>query len=237
MSRRNPFMNEVDCNTKNNQCSDVAQNHHHLAYEDLTGHPGSGTSDGSFSGKMKFLCSFSGRIFPRPNDGKLRYVGGETKIISIRKNITYIELMRKTSGICNQAHTINYQLPGEDLDALISLSSDEDLRHMIEEYHNLKRSSQRLRIFLVSSSDGEGSCSLDSKTTQQGDVDQYVVVVNGMFDPSNQRSSSRESLASQRGSNLDGSPTIQRDSPSSHYRAEKRSEGSSTNLKFRPSKS
>lgn len=103
---------------------------------------------------------------------------------------------------------------------------------MIEEYPNLKRSSQRLRIFLVSSSDGEGSCSLDSKTTQQGDVDQYVVVVNGMFDPSHQRSSSRESLASQRGSNLDGSPTIQRDSPSSHHRAEKRSEGSSTNLKF-----
>ncbi|XP_073299724.1 uncharacterized protein [Primulina huaijiensis] len=235
MSRRNPFVNEVDCNTKNKQCLDVSQNQHHLAYEDVTGHPGSRTSDGSFSGKMKFLCSFSGRIFPRPNDGKLRYVGGETKILSIRKNITYVELMRKTSGICNQAHTIKYQLPGEDLDALISVSSDEDLHHMIEEYHDLERSSQRLRIFLVSSSDGEGSCSLDPKTTQKGDADRYVVAVNGMFDPSHQRSSSRESLASQRGSNLDGSPTIQRDSPSSHHRKEKRSEGSSTNLKFRPS--
>ncbi|KZV34854.1 hypothetical protein F511_00756 [Dorcoceras hygrometricum] len=232
MSRRNPFANEVDCNTKNKQFLDVTQNHHHLAYEDLIGHR---TSDGSLSGKVKFLCSFGGRIFPRPNDGKLRYVGGETKIISIRKNITYIELMRKTSGICNQAHTIKYQLPGEDLDALISVSSDEDLHHMIEEYHDLERSSQRLRIFLVSLSDGEGSCSLESKNAQQGDVDQYVVAVNGLFDPSHQRSSSRESLASQRGHNLDGSPTIQRDSPSLQHRAEKRSEGSSTNPQFTPS--
>ncbi|XP_073284119.1 uncharacterized protein [Primulina huaijiensis] len=235
MSGRNPFVNEADCNTKNKQCSDVVQNHHHPACEDLAGHPGSRIPDGSFSGKMKFLCSFGGRIFPRPNDGKLRYVGGETRIISIRKYITYVELMRKTSGICNQAHTIKYQLPGEDLDELISVSSDEDLQHMIEECHDLERSSQRLRIFLVSSSDSESSCSLESKTTQQGDVDQYVVAVNGMFDPSHQRSSSRESLASQRGNNMDGSPTIQRDLPSSHHHAEKKSKGSSTNLKFTPS--
>lgn len=129
MSRRNPFMNEVDCNIKNNQCSDVAQNHHHLAYEDLTGHPGSGTSDGSFSGKMKFLCSFSGRIFPRPNDGKLRYVGGEMKIISIRKNINYIELMRKTSGICNQ---------------LTHLTTSFLVKTWMNLYHSL-----RMRIFVI----------------------------------------------------------------------------------------
>ena len=42
--------------------------------------------------------------------------------------------MRKTSAICNQPHTIKYQLPGEGLDALISVCSDEDLHHMIEEY-------------------------------------------------------------------------------------------------------
>ena len=42
-------------------------------------------SEGSFYKKIKFLCSFGGRILPRPNDAKLRYVGGETRIISIRK--------------------------------------------------------------------------------------------------------------------------------------------------------
>ncbi|XP_059632219.1 uncharacterized protein LOC132274888 [Cornus florida] len=181
---------------------------------------GSGVSDCSFSGKMKFLCSFGGRILPRPSDGKLRYVGGETRIISIRKNLSYAELVKKTSAICNQRHTIKYQLPGEDLDALISVSSDEDFHHMIEEYHDLEKVNQRLRIFLVSSVDPESPCSFEAKTTgQQCDVDyQYVVAVNGMLDPSPRRSSSTQSLASQAsllGSNLDCSPTFQRDSPTS----------------------
>ncbi|KAI3914094.1 hypothetical protein MKW92_052203 [Papaver armeniacum] len=81
---------------------------------------GSETSDNSQHYKMKILCSFGGRILPRPGDGKLRYVGGETRIISIRTNISWVELVKKTTGICNQPHAIKYQLPGEDLDALIS---------------------------------------------------------------------------------------------------------------------
>ncbi|VFR01089.1 unnamed protein product [Cuscuta campestris] len=88
------------------------------------------------SRKMKFLCSFGGRIVPRTNDGRLRYVGGETRIISIRKNLTYNELVKKTRAICNHPHTIKYLLTGEDLDALISVTSDEDLHNMIEEFHN-----------------------------------------------------------------------------------------------------
>ncbi|KAK2976044.1 hypothetical protein RJ640_029917, partial [Escallonia rubra] len=181
---------------------------------------GSRVSDGSFSGKMKFLCSFGGRILPRPSDGKLRYVGGETRIISIRKTLAYSELEKKTYTICGQPHTIKYQLPGEDLDALISVSSDEDLDHMIEEYHDLERGSQRLRIFLVSSTDPESPCSLESRTVQPTDADyQYVVALNGMMNPSPRRSSSRESLASQAsqwGNALECSPTFQRDSPTFH---------------------
>lgn len=150
---------------------------------------GSGVSGVTFSGKIKFLCSFGGRILPRPNDGKLRYVGGDTRIMSIRNNITYQELVKNTLAICNYHHTIKYQLPGEDLDALISVSSDEDLHHMIEEYHDLEKTSQRLRLFLVSSVDLEGPSSSE-----------YVVAVNGMLEPSNQRSFSRESLESQRDS-------------------------------------
>ncbi|KAL2463457.1 putative serine/threonine-protein kinase [Forsythia ovata] len=192
----------------------------------------SGVPDGSFSRKMKFLCSFGGKILPRPNDGKLRYVGGETRIISIRQNLTYRELVKKTTAICNHPHTIKYQLPCEDLDALISVSSDEDLQHLIEEYHDLERSSQRLRIFLESSFDSESPCSLEARTLQQSDVDyQYVVAVNGMLDPSHRRSSSRESLTSQRGSNLDSSPTLLRDSPTSLHALEKWNGGSNLNTK------
>ncbi|KAM7488553.1 hypothetical protein LguiB_026037 [Lonicera macranthoides] len=171
----------------------------------------------SFSGKIKFLCSFGGRILPRPSDGKLRYVGGETRIISIRQNLMYNELVKKTSAICSQTHTIKYQLPGEDLDALISVCSDEDLHNMIEEYHDLERGSQRLRIFLVPSSDPESPCSFESRNVQQSDADyQYVVAVNGMLDPSPRKSSSRESLtgqASQWGNTSEYSPTFQRESP------------------------
>ncbi|KAL0456835.1 UNVERIFIED_CONTAM: Dual specificity protein kinase splA [Sesamum latifolium] len=193
---------------------------------------GSGFPDSSFCQKMKFLCSFGGKILPRPSDGKLRYVGGETRIISIRKNLTYFELVKKTTAIWNHPHTIRYQLPGEDLDALISVSSNEDLHHMIEEYHDLERSSQRLRLFLVSSGDPEGSCPMEARTIQQTDADyQYVVAVNSMVDPSPQRSSSRESLTSQWGSNLDGSSTPQRDSPTSCHHLEKRNGGSSVSHK------
>ncbi|CAH1436311.1 unnamed protein product [Lactuca virosa] len=100
--------------------------------------------------KMKFLCSFGGRILTRANDGKLRYVGGETRIISIKKNLNYQELVKKTYTICKHPHVIKYQLPGEDLDALISVCSDEDFHHMIDEYHELEKGSKRLRIFLES---------------------------------------------------------------------------------------
>ena len=163
-------------------------------------HPyGTAFSEGSFYKKIKFLCSFGGRILPRPNDGKLRYVGGETRILSIRENITHEELVRKTSGICNQTHIIKYQLPGEDLDALISVCSDEDLHHMIEEYEELEKGggSQRLRIFLIPSNESESPSSNESRVNQQSNTDyHYVVAVNGMLDRSPRKNPTGMILAS-----------------------------------------
>ncbi|KAL1300040.1 uncharacterized protein [Arachis hypogaea] len=130
---------------------------------------------------MKFLCSFGGRILPRPSDGKLRYVGGDTRILRIRKDITWQELMHKALLIYSQVQVIKYQLPGEDLDALVSVSSDEDLQNMMEECTHLqdREGTQKLRMFLFSISDledaqfGLGSMGDDSEV-------QYVVAVNGM---------------------------------------------------------
>ncbi|KAL2236369.1 UNVERIFIED_CONTAM: putative serine/threonine-protein kinase [Sesamum indicum] len=142
-----------------------------------------GVSDGSQPGKIKLLCSFGGKILPRPSDGKLRYVGGQTRIISIFKNLSWEELVKKTAGMCNQPHTIKYQLPGEDLDALISVSSDEDLQNMIDEYNGAEKpeASQRLRIFLIPLSESETSYTLDVSIVQQSHIDyQYVVAVNGI---------------------------------------------------------
>jgi len=147
---------------------------------------GLGFSDGSQSGKMKVLCSFGGKILPRPSDGKLRYVGGDTRIISIRYSILWEELVGKTLEICQQPHTIKYQLPGEDLDALISVSSNEDLQNMMEEYQGLEQlgGSQRLRMFLIPLSESENSFALDTNSIQKSNPDyEYVVAVNGIVDP------------------------------------------------------
>ncbi|KAK4778249.1 hypothetical protein SAY87_018436 [Trapa incisa] len=137
--------------------------------------------------KMKFLCSYGGKIFLRHNDGKLRYIGGETRIISFRENITWHELVMKTLAICPQQHTIKYQLPGEDLDALISVSTDEDLHHMIEEYQELEKvgGSQKLRLFLMLTNEMDNPTpgSHETKEMEQSGVDfQYVPTANGIMD-------------------------------------------------------
>ncbi|CAN1810120.1 Serine/threonine-protein kinase EDR1 [Linum perenne] len=163
------------------------------------GYPSSGPVDSS-SLKVKFLCSFGGTILPRPSDGKLRYVGGETRIIRISKRISWQELGQKTLAIYNQPHTIKYQLPGEDLDALVSVSCDEDLQNMMEECSILDDGGpQKPRMFLFSSNDledgtyGLGSVECDSEI-------QYVVAVNGMDFGSRKNSIN---LASASGNNLD----------------------------------
>ncbi|CAN4090957.1 unnamed protein product [Withania somnifera] len=204
--------------------------HSHQIYN-----PEAGVSESCGHGKIRLLCSYGGRILPRPNDGKLRYVGGETRIISIRKNLTFNELVKKTTAICNQRHTVKYQLPEEDLDALVSVSSDEDLQHMIEEHHDLGKSSQRLRLFLVPSADSEGPCSFEGMTLQQSEADyQYVVAVNGMLEPGHRRSSSRETYANQASqfeNALDFGPISQRDSPT-YLPFDNRNGGNPMNVKF-----
>ncbi|WZY92556.1 hypothetical protein YC2023_064885 [Brassica napus] len=174
-------------------------------------------SDVSLPVKLKLLCSFGGRILPRSGDGKLSYIGGETRIISTYKHVGLNELMQKTFAICNHPHTIKYQLPGEDLDALISVRSDEDLLHMIEEYQEAeeKAGSKRIRVFLVSLTENKN-------INQNTDIEhyQYLSALNGFVDVSPQKSLSGKSQATtQFGTASDYSPPLShRDSPtSSHY--------------------
>ncbi|CBI24172.3 unnamed protein product, partial [Vitis vinifera] len=167
----------------------------------IHGYASSGASDSS-STKMKVLCSFGGKILPRPSDGKLRYVGGETRIIRIRKDISWQELVQKTLMVFNQAHIIKYQLPGEDLDALVSVSCDEDLQNMMEECNELEdgEGSKKLRMFLFSTSDlDDAYFGLDST---DGDSEiQYVVAVNGM-DMGSRKNSTLHGLVGSSSNNL-----------------------------------
>ncbi|XP_027064032.1 uncharacterized protein [Coffea arabica] len=161
-----------------------------------------GASDGS-SIKLKILCSFGGKIIPRPSDGKLRYVGGETRMIRINKDIAWQELLQKTSAIYDQTYSIKYQLPGEDLDALVSVSSDEDLQNMMEECKVLEdgEGSNKLRLFLFSISDLDDA-HFSIANSHGGSEFQYVVAVNGM-DMGLRKSSTLHGMASCSANNLD----------------------------------
>ncbi|XP_039024261.1 uncharacterized protein LOC120157071 [Hibiscus syriacus] len=108
--------------------------------------------------RVKLLCSFLGSILPRPHDGKLRYVGGETRIVSVPRNISYEELMTKMRELYDGATVLKYQQPDEDLDALVSVVNDDDVTNMMEEYEKLGSSDgfTRLRIFLFSHPDQDG---------------------------------------------------------------------------------
>ncbi|TYH57675.1 hypothetical protein ES332_D08G105900v1 [Gossypium tomentosum] len=126
--------------------------------------------------RLKFLCSFLGSILPRPQDGKLRYVGGETRIVSLPRDISYEELMNKMRELYDAAAVLKYQQPDEDLDALVSVVNDDDVTNMMEEYEKLGAGDgfTRLRIFLFSHPDREGSSHYvdgDERETERRYVD------------------------------------------------------------------
>ncbi|KAF9590237.1 hypothetical protein IFM89_032015 [Coptis chinensis] len=83
---------------------------------------------------IKFLISYGGKILPRFTDGKLRYHGGETRVVTIDRSITFTELLIKLGELNGSSVSLRCQLPDEDLDALISVVTDEDLSNIIEEY-------------------------------------------------------------------------------------------------------
>ncbi|GJN25406.1 hypothetical protein PR202_gb13228 [Eleusine coracana subsp. coracana] len=101
---------------------------------------------------MKLMCSLGGRIQPRPGDGVPRYAGGETRIVCVPREAALPELMARLAdaygGAAGQRFAVKYQLPGEGLDALVSVASPEDLDNMVEEYDKLGGASPKLRVFL-----------------------------------------------------------------------------------------
>ncbi|KAG7559929.1 Protein kinase domain [Arabidopsis thaliana x Arabidopsis arenosa] len=157
---------------------------------------GSSDMDDEELEKVKFLCSYNGKIMPRPSDGMLRYVGGQTRIISVKRNVRFDEFKQKMIQVYGQpVVVIKYQLPDEDLDALVSVSSSEDIDNMMDEFDKLvERSSDgsgKLRVFLFDVSSSE----VDDSFGDGVDIGQrYVEAVNGVV-------VSKESVASGSSSN------------------------------------
>ncbi|XP_060171932.1 uncharacterized protein LOC132603070 isoform X1 [Lycium barbarum] len=174
--------------------------------------PDRASDDGSVSGrKVKFLCSFGGRIIPRPSDGALRYVGGHTRIISVRRDVSYAELVRKMVDTYGQDVVIKYQLPDEDLDALVSVSCPEDLENMMDEYEKLVQrasdGSAKLRVFLFSASELESS-SVVQLIDMQDSGQKYVEAVNGISGLGLTRKGSNASAGSTQNSEFSGSEAV-----------------------------
>ncbi|KAJ7547710.1 hypothetical protein O6H91_08G100300 [Diphasiastrum complanatum] len=138
--------------------------------------------------KVKLMCSYGGRIMPRPHDNQLRYVGGETRILVVLRSISFVDLMSKLGRLCGKAVVAKYQLPNEDLDVLVSIICDEDLDNMMEEFDRLESrdASCRLRLFLFPAKEQNAADALeDSRNAEQ----RFLDAVNGLASTSKRQSS------------------------------------------------
>lgn len=138
--------------------------------------------------KLRLMCSYGGHIVPRPHDKSLSYIGGETRIVVIDRHTTLSTLTYRLSKTLQyntqQSFILKYQLPNEDLDSLISITTDEDLENMIDEYERLSSctkniKSSRLRIFIFPSKPDSGSSigSLIENSTKSEDW--FLNALNG----------------------------------------------------------
>ncbi|KAF2546626.1 hypothetical protein F2Q70_00023096 [Brassica cretica] len=105
--------------------------------------------------KLRLMCSFGGHIMPRPHDMALTYSSGETRLVVVDRRSSLASLRSRLSSMLlnGRSFTLKYQLPNEDLDSLVTITTDEDLENMIEEYDRATSSAttsatHRIRLFL-----------------------------------------------------------------------------------------
>ncbi|XXG74164.1 hypothetical protein AAC387_Pa07g2953 [Persea americana] len=142
--------------------------------------------------KLRLMCSYGGHIVPRPHDKSLCYLGGTTRIVVFDRHSSLSSLSSKLSSalLDNRSFSIKYQLPNEDLDSLISVSTDEDFDNMIEEYDRIlagssnstsssNSSNSRLRLFLFPPSKPESASSIGSLLEDSKSETWFVDALNG----------------------------------------------------------
>ncbi|KAK3126144.1 hypothetical protein QOZ80_7AG0552300 [Eleusine coracana subsp. coracana] len=135
--------------------------------------------------RIKIICNFGGVFLPRPSDGELRYVGGERHLVQINRDMSWYELTSKTTKFIRRAHTIKYHLPGEQLNMLISITSDDDLRNMIEECIMLGRNKERLTMYLFSDDDEEHRAHFIAARASNAEKEaKFIALINGLTSPS-----------------------------------------------------
>ncbi|KAL2336191.1 hypothetical protein Fmac_010637 [Flemingia macrophylla] len=63
------------------------------------------------SSMVKLMCSYGGRIQPRPHDNHLTHIAGDTKILSVDRHVKFPTLLAKLSALANAPSLLKYQLP------------------------------------------------------------------------------------------------------------------------------
>ncbi|KAE8724785.1 Detected protein of unknown function [Hibiscus syriacus] len=102
--------------------------------------------------RVKFLCSYGGKILPRSSDGKLKYVGGETRVVAVPGDIKFSELKNKVNGMVEDVVILKFPINPEELDALVTVKSYEDVKHMVDEYRRLEsEGTPKLRVYMFPS--------------------------------------------------------------------------------------
>lgn len=103
--------------------------------------------------RFRLMCSYGGKILQRSHDNQLSYVGGDTRILAVDRNIRFAAMNAKLSSLWGPGVSFKYQLPNEELDALVSVTNDEDMENMMAEYERLQKMGyrfSRLRLFVFS---------------------------------------------------------------------------------------
>ncbi|GLU01565.1 hypothetical protein SLE2022_188710 [Rubroshorea leprosula] len=105
-------------------------------------------------GKLRLMFSYGGHIIPRPHSKSLCYLGGESRIVSVPAS-TALSVSSLIAHLDSTLHittlfTVKYLIPYHDLDALICIANEDDLRIMVEELESLSASPDpsRIRLFL-----------------------------------------------------------------------------------------
>ncbi|KAM0854681.1 hypothetical protein ACQ4PT_050276 [Festuca glaucescens] len=107
-------------------------------------------AEASGAERLRLMCSHGGRFLPCGPDGAIRYVGGETRVIVVSREVSFQELAAKLEDLAG-AKTVSaarYRLADDD-GVLVSVTCDEELAHMRDEYDRLKatRPSASFRVF------------------------------------------------------------------------------------------
>ncbi|KAM7471116.1 hypothetical protein LguiA_009299 [Lonicera macranthoides] len=132
--------------------------------------------------KLRLMCSYGGHIIPRPHDQSLCYVGGDTRIVVVDRHSSLSSLLSRLARTLfhGRQFTLKYQLPDDDLDSLISVTTDDDFLNMIDEYDRTVTSSKpsRLRLFLFLAKP-ETATSMGSLLDDAKSETRFVDALNG----------------------------------------------------------